>query len=404
MITRTLPDLISPMLATPGPVPTGPGWAYEFKWDGVRAVTYVEDSAVRVLSRNDRDVTASYPELAEAARLLAHHTAVLDGEIVALDADGRPSFAQLQRRMHVTGPPAALLTAVPVAYHVFDVLHLDGEATLDLPYARRRELLAGLGLTGDVVRTPEEPAGADAAGVMAAAGRRGLEGVVAKRLASPYRPGRRSADWVKTPFHRTQEVVVVGWKQGEGRRAGTIGSLVLAVTEDDGSLSFAGGVGTGFTAAMLGDLQRQLAPWARRTAPVPDVPREHARGVQWVEPVLVGEVAYRTFTPDGRLRHASWRGLRPDRGVQDARRPATAPVAAPAAAATVDGSMATADGRWRVDIMRRGTARWYRLRRGDAEFDWLDLPAVERILTEAGVDLGGLVPAGPDVPHRDVPA
>jgi bifunctional non-homologous end joining protein LigD len=403
MTTQTLPEVISPMLATPGPVPAGPGWAYEFKWDGVRAVTYAGHSGVRVLSRNDRDVTPTYPELAEVARLLGRHRAVLDGEIVALDPDDRPSFAQLQRRMHVTAPPAALLSAVPVVYYVFDVLHLDGEPTLDLPYARRRELLTGLRLAGDVVRTPE-PAGGDPAGVLAAAGRRGLEGVVAKRLTSPYRPGRRSADWVKTPFSHTQEVVIIGWRPGEGRRAGTIGSLVLAVGEADGSLSFSGGVGTGFTAGMLGELQRQLAPWARRTSPVPDIPREHARGVHWVEPVLVGEVAYRTFTPDGRLRHASWRGLRPDRGVGEARRPAPARTAAPAAPATVDGSMQTPDGRWRVDIMRRGTARWYRVRHGDAEFDWLDLPAVERILTEAGADIGQLGPAGPAEPPGELPA
>jgi bifunctional non-homologous end joining protein LigD len=390
MVGPTPPEIISPMLATPGPAPAGPGWAVEFKWDGVRAVTYAGGTAVRVLSRNDRDVSTAYPELGEVARPAGRRGAVLDGEIVALDADGRPSFAQLQRRMHVVDPPAGLLSAVPVRYYVFDVLHLDGESLLHLPYERRRELLADLDPAGDVVRTPENVVGADPADMLATAARRGLEGVVAKRLASPYRPGRRSPDWIKTPLSRTQEVIVIGWKAGEGRRAGTIGSLVLALTEPDGSLSFAGGVGTGFTAGMLRDLQRRLAAWVRRTPPVPGIPREQARGVQWVEPVLVGEVAYRNVTPDGRLRHPSWRGLRPDRAVGEARRPTPAGAGSPAAAATVEGSMTTEDGRWRVDIMRRGTARWYRVRHGDNAFDWLDLPDVERILTEAGADIGRL--------------
>ena len=395
MTAPTLPELISPMLATPGPAPAGPGWAFEYKWDGVRAVAYAEPGGVRVLSRNDRDVSASYPELGELAGPAGRRGAVLDGEIVALDPAGRPSFAQLQRRMHVVGPPASLLGAVPVGYYVFDVLHLDGESLLHLPYRRRRELLAELAPAGEVTRVPEHFPGADPAEMLAAAGRRGLEGVVAKRLLSPYRPGRRSPDWVKTPFSHTQEVIVIGWKPGEGRRAGTIGSLVLGLTEPDGSLSFAGGVGTGFTAAMLRDLQRQLAPWVRRSSPVPGIPREHARGVQWVEPVLVGEVAYRNFTPDGRLRHPSWRGLRPDRGTAEARRPA-ADAGPPPATATVEGRMTTPDGRWRVDIMRRGDARWYRVGHGDNVFDWLDLPGVERILAEAGADIGRLVPAGPE--------
>jgi bifunctional non-homologous end joining protein LigD len=399
MATSAPTGVISPMLATLGDLPAGPGWAYEFKWDGVRAVTYVEGGRVRTLSRNDRDVSATYPELGELAERLADREVVLDGEIVALDPAGRPSFAQLQRRMHVVAPTASLIAAVPVAYYVFDVLHLDGRSTLDLPYLRRREILATLAVRGDVVHLPEHYLNMAGSDVMAVARRRGLEGVVAKRLASPYRPGRRSPDWIKTPIIRTQEVVIIGFKRGEGRRAGTIGSLVLAVHDGGGRLAFAGGVGTGFTQAMLAELQRLLAPWHRRTSPVADVPREHARGVQWVEPVLVGEVAYRSWTPDGRLRHCSWRGLRPDRTPEEARRPPAATVAAEAAgdgppaggAEVVDGRMRTADGRWQVDVVHRGDVRWYRIRHGDNTLDGLGIEQVETILGQAGVDVGELI-------------
>jgi bifunctional non-homologous end joining protein LigD len=376
---------ISPMLATLGDLPTGGGWAYEYKWDGVRAIAYADGTGVRLYSRNDRDVTASYPELREVARLLDGRAAVLDGEVVALDLAGRPSFAQLQRRMHVVEPPLSLVAAVPVAYYVFDVLHLDGRSTMDLPYLRRRELLGGLPVQGEAVRVPEHYVDVLAADVAEAARRRGLEGVVAKRAGSPYRPGRRSPDWVKSPFQQTQEVVIIGYKPGEGRRAGTVGSLVLAVHGPDGRLSYAGGVGTGFTHSMLADLQRTLAPWLRRTPAVAGIPREHARGVRWVEPVLVGEVAYRTWTPDGRLRHPSWRGLRPDRTPAEARRGPTA-----ASAETVEGGMRTADGRWQVDVVSRGEHRWYRVRHGRNTLDGLTIAEVEGILRAAGIDMSDL--------------
>lgn len=384
-----LPGLAAPMLAIAGPAPTGPGWGFEFKWDGVRAVVYHQPPGVRVVSRNDRDITASYPELAEVGTLLPGRTAVLDGEIVALDADGRPSFAQLQRRMHLTDPPPSLLAAVPVLYYVFDVLHLDGADTMHLPYARRRRLLEDLSLDGRTVRTPQTPPYADAAQMLAAARARGLEGVVAKRLDSPYQSGRRSPSWVKTPLWRTQSVVLIGYRPGEGRRAGTVGSLVLAVSEPDGTLSYAGGVGTGFTDAMLDDLRRRLDPLRRATSPGVAVPREYARGVRWVEPRLVGEVAYRTFSPDGRMRHPSWRGLRPDQGVADTLRDATAP------ATRVEGAMGTPDGAWRVEAVRRGTSHWYRLVHGDNVVDGLAIGDVERLLRRAGVDLGQLTEVHP---------
>ena len=308
----SFPDPIPPMLATLGTLPDEPGWAYEYKFDGVRAIGYVTaDGDVRVMSRNEHDVTATYPDL--AAALPRGRELILDGELVALDAHGHPSFARLQRRMNVREPSAALIDAVPLTYDVFDLLSLDGESTLELPYTRRRELLGGLGIDGGMLRVPPNY-GSGLAEVVAAARAGKLEGVIAKRLDAPYSPGRRSPDWIKAPFIRTQEVLIIGSRAGEGRRAGTIGSLLLAVRDQaGGELSFAGGVGTGFTDAMLHDLEARLAPLARDTAPVADVPRSFARGVRWVDPSVVGEVEYRSWTDDGRLRHSSWRGLRPDR-------------------------------------------------------------------------------------------
>ncbi len=377
--------LIMPMLAAAGPLPSGPSWAFEYKYDGIRALAYVEAGRLRLFSRNGNDVTAGYPEAAELVTLLSGRDAVLDGELVALDESDRPSFARLQQRIHQINPAAALLAAQPVRYYAFDLLSLDGAPTLELPYEQRRTALAELELHGDHVRTPPNFTGVDGEAVLHAADQAGLEGVVAKRLGSPYRPGRRSADWTKVPLVRTQEVIVIGSKQGAGRRAGTIGSLLLGVFDDRERLVFAGHVGTGFTDAALRSLAGQLGRLTRSTPPAPDVPREYARHARWVEPVLVGEVAFRNWTPDGRLRHPSWRGLRPDRSPTAARR---GPIALPG---DVEGALQTPDGRWRVEIVRRGRDRFYRLVNGANVVDGLHIASVERLLAEAGVDLADLV-------------
>lgn len=381
---------ISPMLATLGDLPAAGGWAYEFKWDGIRAVAYTGAGGLVLVSRNDRDITAGYPELAGVAAAVGGRRLVLDGEIVAMDDADRPSFSRLQQRMHVRDPAAELIRSVPVIYQVFDVLVVDGVPVLQEPYERRRELLAGLNLAsaGAPVRVPPHFIDTDSQTVTAAAQAYGLEGVMAKRLESTYQPGRRSRDWIKAPFTPTQEVVIVGWKPGEGRRAGTIGSLLMAV-ERGGVLSFAGGVGTGFTDAMLDDLHARLRSLTRPRPALGDVPRPHARGAVWVEPVLVGEVAYRTWTPDGRLRHASWRGLRPDKTPAQMS-PAVSPPGRPRE--TVEGTMQTPDGQWRVEIVRRGDSRWYRIVHADDVIDWLSIAAVERILDTAGVDRATLAP------------
>ncbi|MGI8682175.1 MAG: non-homologous end-joining DNA ligase [Mycobacteriales bacterium] len=310
-----LPDLVRPMLATAGELPGDEdAFGYELKWDGVRAVVYVEGDSVRTMTRNDREVAATYPELRGLGDALGGRPAVLDGEIVAFDDTGRPSFGTLQARMHVTKPAEVdrLRTAVPVQYLLFDLLHLDGRSTLRLPYADRRALLEGLPLAAPSWQVPPyfRGGGAD---LLAASRERGLEGVVAKRLDSAYLPGRRSDAWVKVKNLRTQEVVIGGWKPGEGRRAGTIGSLLLGVHAEPG-LVYAGHVGTGFTEATLVFLRSRLAPLERSSSPFAGViPRQFAKEARWVEPELVAEVAFGEWTRDGRLRHPSYRGLRADK-------------------------------------------------------------------------------------------
>lgn len=303
-----LPRGLSPMLATTGALPLGDdGWAHEVKWDGVRALVAVE-ADVRLISRNGNDVTAGYPEL---AGLIAPEPALLDGEIVAFDDSGRPDFGLLQSRMHVRGPSPALLRSTPVTLLVFDVLHLGERSLLAEPYDVRREVLEGLGLSGDHWQVP--PAFLGAGGPVADATRaQGMEGLVSKRRDSRYAPGRRSPAWVKTKHVLRQSVVVCGWKAGEGGRSGRIGSLLLGV-HGEGGLRYAGHVGTGFSSAALAHLQQLLEPLARASPAYADeVPREHARHARWVEPVLVGEVEVTAWTRDGRLRHPSWKGLRDD--------------------------------------------------------------------------------------------
>ncbi|MCW3813940.1 non-homologous end-joining DNA ligase [Micromonospora sp. DR5-3] len=308
-----MPKLVPPMLASSGALPTGSGWGYEFKWDGVRAIAYVDDG-FRLLSRNDRDVTRAYPELGELARLLAGRRAVLDGEIVALDGHGRPSFSALQHRMHVRAPAAALVEATPVRLYLFDLLYLDGRDLTALPYTERRAALEELGLSGESVETPPYWTGEAGRDLATAAAELGLEGVVAKQLGAPYQPGRRAPAWVKVPLNDTVEVIVGGWKPGSGRRAGTIGSLLLGMYDAADKLVYIGHVGTGFTQTVLRDLQQRLKPLSRPDSPFDSpVPREHARHAVWVDPALVGDVTFRSWTPDRRLRHPSWKGLRSDR-------------------------------------------------------------------------------------------
>ncbi|GAA0229796.1 non-homologous end-joining DNA ligase [Cryptosporangium japonicum] len=316
---QPLPELVPPMLATLGALPGDDAeWAYEMKWDGVRLVLYISGGRVKALTRNHRDVTSNYPELHQLAASVGIRQMVVDGEVVATDANGRISFGALQNRMHVSRPTKKLLADSPVTFLAFDLLHLDGEPLLERPYAERRALLTEQGLKGAHWSTPPHFAGGGADAV-ATSRAQGLEGIVAKRLTSKYLPGKRTRDWVKVKNIRTQEVVVGGWRPGAGRREGRVGSLLLGIPGPDG-LEYVGHVGTGFTDAVLDDLTRRLLRTERKTSPFANpLPRPHAKDARWVTPNLVGEVAFGEWTGEGLLRHPAWRGLRSDKKPGDVR-------------------------------------------------------------------------------------
>jgi bifunctional non-homologous end joining protein LigD len=318
---RQLPGRIEPMLARIGELPPDDGnWAYEMKWDGLRALAYVSDGRARLLSRTGQDITRDYPELAGLGAALGSRQAVLDGEIVALGGDGWPDFELLQQRMNARPGPAyqRLLSEVPVTYLAFDLLHLDGRSLLDEPYQQRRAQLSALGLTGARWQTPPSFTSEAGPDVQAVSVQHGLEGIVAKRLASRYEPGKRTGSWRKIKNVRQQEVVVGGWKPGEGNRAGQIGSLLIGV-QDEAGLQYAGHVGTGFSQQTLHMLGELLAPLRRATSPFASpVPPEHARPAEWVEPSVVIEVGFAGWTRAGRMRAPTYRGLRPDKDPAEA--------------------------------------------------------------------------------------
>ena len=307
-----LPELVRPMLAVPGALPEerGADWRYEFKWDGVRTIAYVQSGRVRLVSRAERERTAAYPEIGKLGDVLGSRQAVLDGEIIALGPDRRPSFEALQPRMLVDDAARArrLAATVPVTYMIFDRLHLDGLSTLSLPYVERRRLLDGLGLAGDRWRVSpsHEGPGVD---LLAAAEAGGLEGLVAKRADSPYRPGRRSADWVKVKLARTQSVVIGGFTEPKSSRAG-FGALLVGVPGPE-ELVYSGKVGTGFSDVAIAGLLTRMRPLRRTGTPFStSVPAADAAGATWAEPQLVGEVRFSEWTRAGRLRQPSWLGLR----------------------------------------------------------------------------------------------
>jgi bifunctional non-homologous end joining protein LigD len=319
---RPLPDRIQPMLARIADLPPDDGsWAHEMKWDGLRALAYIGNGPARLLSRTGQDITRDYPELTGLGAAVGRRQAVLDGEIVAMGGDGWPDFERLQQRMHARPAAVARLAeSLPATYLAFDLLHLDGRPLLDEPYHARRALLEGLGLQGPRWQTPPSFTGEAGADVLAVSRQHGLEGIVSKRLASRYEPGKRTGSWRKIKNLRRQEVVVGGWKPGEGRRAGQFGSLLIGVQGPSG-LEYSGHVGTGFTQQALDMLSERLAPLRRATSPFAgDVPPEHARRAVWVEPVLVIDVTFTNWTSVGRMRAPSYQGLRLDKDPADVTR------------------------------------------------------------------------------------
>jgi bifunctional non-homologous end joining protein LigD len=311
---------LRPMLAISGTMPRGDAWSFEVKWDGVRALTYVSEGRVRVVGRSGRDATHRYPELQGLAAALDGRDAVLDGEIVACDEHGVPSFERLQERMHVddAATVASLVVHVPVVYMVFDLLALDGTELTPLPYRERRARLVGLAIDGPAWQVPPNAIG-DGSTIAAFTVEHGIEGVVAKRLDSRYEPGRRSPAWRKIKNTRRQEFVVGGWTPGERGRAGDIGALVLGVYEnvDDGTrvLRCCGKVGSGLSEDVRARLRDALTPLARDTSPfgAGALPR-HTR---FVEPNLVVEVKFAQWTAGHVVRAAVFLGFRTDKSAAD---------------------------------------------------------------------------------------
>jgi bifunctional non-homologous end joining protein LigD len=310
---------LDPMLATLIDEPfDDDGWAFEPKWDGVRAAAVCgEDS--RFISRNAKDITVAYPELHNLHQQLVAFDAIVDGEICAFD-QGVPSFEKLQSRIHVRGEAEIkrLMKQIPVAYIAFDLIYLDGRDLTKLPYTERRELLEATLVTTPTFQLSPSTIGAGTA-LFEVARQQRLEGIVAKRLTSRYEVGKRSKNWLKVKTTFEADVVIAGWNGGEGKRTGGLGSLVCAVYEDE-RLRYVGGVGTGFTEKTRAMLERRLAPLAIDDAPFT---RDEMKGkpelrlANWVRPELVAVIEFRQLTSAGKLRAPSFKGLRTDKDPEE---------------------------------------------------------------------------------------
>ena len=310
---RPMPERVEPMMAKLGTaVPTpDSAWGFEFKWDGIRAVAYVEGGRVRLLSRSGEDITPRYPEVHAMGRALGSREVILDGEVVALDENGRPSFEQIQQRMGLTSESEIRrkLKVVPITYMLFDLMWQDGHSALERPYTERRRMLEALKLTGDSWQTPPYEKGGGQV-MLEASAKAGLEGIMAKKLDSKYEPGLRSGAWVKIKNHSRQELVIGGWLEGEGRRRGYPGALLVGYY-DKGKFVYAGKVGTGFTDAMLDKLLALMKPLEQASSPfdVGSPPKK----AHFIKPKLVGEFEFVEWTKSGQLRAPTFKGLRTDK-------------------------------------------------------------------------------------------
>lgn len=311
------PEAVVPMLAKLASLPASDeGWAVEVKWDGVRALAYCRPGRLELQTRNLNTVTAQYPEVRRLSRQLGSLDAVLDGELVAFDEEGRPSFERLQQRIHQTAESVVRrrMASHPVTYVIFDLLYLDGVSLLAQPYSARRRLLEQLDLDGESWQTPAYAVG-HARELLAASAERRLEGIVLKRLDSSYAPGKRNGAWLKVKNLGRQEFVIGGWQRGEGRRRNRVGSILLGHFDADGDFQYAGKVGTGFSDRDLDELIARLRPLARKGNPF--ARRRGPRDAEFVEPELVAEIEFRELTAEGMVRHGSFKGLREDKAARD---------------------------------------------------------------------------------------
>ena len=314
---KAMPQKIEPMLAKlVDKLPTpDDAWGFEFKWDGIRAVSFVEGGRVKLHSRTGEDITPRYPEIHPMGRAVGSSEVILDGEIVALDEKGRPSFEEIQQRMGLTAAAdiRRQMKEVPVTYMLFDVMWRDGHSLMDQPYTARREALAKLKLSGASWQTPPYEKGGGKT-MKDASAKAGLEGVMAKKLDSKYEPGRRTGTWQKIKNHNRQELVIGGWLEGEGKRRGYPGALLVGYYRD-GKFVYAGKVGTGFTDAILEELNKKLKPLATDKNPF-DV-GSSARAAHFVKPKIVAEFEFVEWTRGGQLRAPAFKGFRNDKAAKD---------------------------------------------------------------------------------------